>query len=283
MMKRILSRGYLLLLLALLYAPIIVIAVFSFTEAKVMGNWTGFSTGIYEQLFSGKSVMIMKSVENTLLIALIAAAVATLLGGIAAIGIYNMRHRQRRMIQFVNNIPMLNPDIITGVSLFVLFVFMGFTQGYTTVILAHVTFCTPYVVLSVMPRLMQMNPNIYEAALDLGATPFQALRRVVMPEIRSGMISGFILSFTLSIDDFAVTYFTKGSIGLETISTQIYADSRKGGLSPEWRALSTIIFLAVLLLLLVINYRTMKPTTDSRPYVPSRRCVEVCRTSSGAV
>ena len=160
MMKRILSRGYLLLLLALLYAPIIVIAVFSFTEAKVMGNWTGFSTGIYEQLFSGKSVMIMKSVENTLLIALIAAAVATLLGGIAAIGIYNMRHRQRRMIQFVNNIPMLNPDIITGVSLFVLFVFMGFTQGYTTVILAHVTFCTPYVVLSVMPRLMQMNPNI---------------------------------------------------------------------------------------------------------------------------
>ena len=129
MMKRILSRGYLLLLLALLYAPIIVIAVFSFTEAKVMGNWTGFSTGIYEQLFSGKSVMIMKSVENTLLIALIAAAVATLLGGIAAIGIYNMRHRQRRMIQFVNNIPMLNPDIITGVSLFVLFVFMGFTQG----------------------------------------------------------------------------------------------------------------------------------------------------------
>ena len=162
------------------------------------------------------------------------------------------------MIQFVNNIPMLNPDIITGVSLFVLFVFMGFTQGYTTVILAHVTFCTPYVVLSVMPRLMQMNPNIYEAALDLGATPFQALRRVVMPEIRSGMISGFILSFTLSIDDFAVTYFTKGSIGLETISTQIYADSRKGGLSPEWRALSTIIFMAVLLLLLVINYRTMK-------------------------
>ena len=257
MMKRILSRGYLLLLLALLYAPIIVIAVFSFTEAKVMGNWTGFSTGIYERLFSGKSVMIMKSVENTLLIALIAAAVATLLGGIAAIGIYNMRHRQRRVIQFVNNIPMLNPDII-------------FTQGYTTVILAHVTFCTPYVVLSVMPRLMQMNPNIYEAALDLGATPFQALRRVVMPEIRSGMISGFILSFTLSIDDFAVTYFTKGSIGLETISTQIYADSRKGGLSPEWRALSTIIFLAVLLLLLVINYRTMKHTHNRQSAIRAK-------------
>ena len=270
MMKRILSRGYLLLLLALLYAPIIVIAVFSFTEAKVMGNWTGFSTGIYERLFSGKSVMIMKSVENTLLIALIAAAVATLLGGIAAIGIYNMRHRQRRVIQFVNNIPMLNPDIITGVSLFLLFVSFGISQGFTTVVLAHITFCTPYVVLSVMPRLKKMNQNVYEAALDLGATPFQALRRVVMPEIRSGMISGFILSFTLSIDDFAVTYFTKGSIGLETISTQIYADSRKGGLSPEWRALSTIIFLAVLLLLLVINYRTMKHTHNRQSAIRAK-------------
>lgn len=270
MIGKIFSRGYLLLLLAMLYAPIVVIAVFSFTEAKVLGNWTGFSTGIYESLFSGKNVLIMKSIENTLVIAVIAAAIATLLGSIAAIGIYNMRHRQRRIISFVNNIPMLNPDIITGVSLFLLFVFMGFTQGYTTVTLAHVTFCTPYVVLSVMPRLMQMNPNIYEAALDLGATPFQALRRVIIPEIRPGMISGFILSFTLSIDDFAVTYFTKGSIGLETISTQIYADSRKGGLSPEWRALSTIIFIAVLLLLLIINYRSMKRAHAQQSAVRSK-------------
>ncbi|MDE6861820.1 MAG: ABC transporter permease, partial [Alistipes sp.] len=148
MIGKIFSRGYLLLLLAMLYAPIVVIAVFSFTEAKVLGNWTGFSTGIYESLFSGKNVLIMRSIENTLIIAVVAAAIATLLGTIAAIGIYNMRHRQRRIISFVNNIPMLNPDIITGVSLFILFVFMGVTQGYTTVTLAHVTFCTPYVVLS---------------------------------------------------------------------------------------------------------------------------------------
>jgi spermidine/putrescine transport system permease protein len=153
---------------------------------------------------------------------------------------------------------MLNPDIITGISLFLLFVSLGITQGYTTVILAHVAFCTPYVVLCVMPRLQQMSPNIYEAALDLGATPFQALRKVIIPEIKAGMISGFILAFTLSIDDFAVTIFTIGTDGLETLSTYIYADARKGGLTPELRPLSTIIFAAVLFLLIVINVRTYR-------------------------
>lgn len=156
----------------------------------------------------------------------------------------------------LNNIPMLNPDIITGISLFLLFVSLGITQGFTTVILAHITFCTPYVVLCVMPRLLQMNPNIYEAALDLGATPAQAMRKVILPELKSGMISGFIMAFTLSIDDFAVTLFTKGTEGLETLSTYIYADARKGGLTPELRPLSTIIFVTVLILLIVINVRS---------------------------
>ena len=150
---------------------------------------------------------------------------------------------------------MLNPDIITGISLFLLFVTLGISQGYTTVVLAHITFCTPYVVLSVLPRLKQMNQNIYEAALDLGATPLQALRKVIIPEIRSGMLSGFILAFTLSIDDFAVTVFTIGNEGLETLSTFIYSDARKGGLTPELRPLSSIIFIVVLILLLVINKR----------------------------
>ncbi|MBQ5653180.1 MAG: ABC transporter permease subunit, partial [Alistipes sp.] len=145
-----------------------------------------------------------------------------------------------------------------GISLFLLFVSLGITQGYTTVILAHVAFCTPYVVLCVMPRLQQMNPNIYEAALDLGATPFQALHKVIIPEIKAGMISGFILAFTLSIDDFAVTLFTIGTDGLETLSTYIYADARKGGLTPELRPLSTIIFATVLFLLIVINVRTYR-------------------------
>ena len=135
---------------------------------------------------------------------------------------------------------------------------LGITQGYATVILAHVVFCTPYVVLSVMPRLTSMNPNIYEAALDLGATPFQALRKVIIPEIKPGIISGFILSFTLSIDDFAVSLFTKGNIGLETLSTFIYSDARKGGLTPELRPLSTIIFVTVLVLLIIINIRSEK-------------------------
>ena len=255
-MKKFLAQTYLWVLLALLYAPIIIIGIFSFTEAKVLGNWTGFSVDLYTSLFSGGvSGRLIDAIKNTFLIALVAATVSTLLGTVAAIGINDLRYRKRRAINFVNNIPILNPDIITGISLFLLFVSMGITQGYTTVILAHIAFCTPYVVLSVMPRLMQMNPNIYEAALDLGATPMQAMRRVIIPEIRPGMISGFILAFTLSIDDFAVTIFTNGTDGLETLSTFIYADARKGGLTPELRALSTIILVVVLLLLVVVNYR----------------------------
>ena len=256
-MKKFFAQTYLWLLLALLYAPIVIIAIFSFTESKVLGNWTGFSTELYASLFSGGvRYSLLDAIKNTFIIAFIAATVSTLLGTVAAIGINDLRYGKRKVINFVNNIPILNPDIITGISLFLLFVSMGITQGYTTVILAHIAFCTPYVVLSVMPRLTQMNPNIYEAALDLGATPFQALRRVIIPEIRPGMISGFILAFTLSIDDFAVTIFTNGTDGLQTLSTYIYADARKGGLTPELRALSTIILVVVLILLIVVNYRS---------------------------
>lgn len=256
-MKKFLGQTYLWILLTALYAPIVIIAIFSFTEAKVLGNWTGFSTNLYTSLFSGGvRHSLIDAIINTFTIALIAAAVSTFLGTLAAIGIFNMKGRKRQAISFVNSIPVLNPDIITGISLFLLFICLGITQGYTTVVLAHITFCTPYVILSIMPRLTQMNPNIYEAALDLGATPFQALRKVIIPEIRPGMISGFILAFTLSIDDFAVTIFTIGNQGLETLSTYIYADARKGGLTPELRPLSTIIFVTVLLLLVIINIRS---------------------------
>lgn len=255
-MKKFIAQSYLWLLLTLLYAPIIIIAIFSFTEAKVLGNWTGFSTKLYTSLFqSGAHHSLVNAIENTLIIALVSAAVSTLIGSVAAIGIDRLRGHKRAVINSLNNIPMLNPDIITGISLFLLFVSLGVSQGYVTVILAHITFCTPYVVLCVLPRLQQMNPNIFEAALDLGATPFQAMRKVIIPEIKPGMISGFILAFTLSIDDFAVTIFTIGTEGLETLSTFIYADARKGGLTPELRPLSTIIFATVLLLLVVINIR----------------------------
>ncbi|MBQ6015333.1 MAG: ABC transporter permease [Bacteroidales bacterium] len=258
---KLLSRIYIWLILIILYAPIVFIAVFSFTEAKSLGNWTGFSMNLYKNLFTGSmqnSSALLSAVENTLLIALIASLLATMLGTVAAIGIYNMKGRAKNVMTFLNNIPMINPDIITGVSLFLLFVFLRISQGYTTVILAHITFCTPYVVLNVLPKLSQMNPNIYEAALDLGATPGQALRKVMIPALRPGMISGFILSFTMSLDDFAVTFFTRGTIGLDTLSTYIYADARKGGLTPELKPLMTILFLIILVVLLVINIRQSK-------------------------
>ena len=258
-MKKFFAQAYIWILLIVLYAPIVIIAIYSFTEAKVLGNWTGFSLNLYKNVFSGGlNNSLIRAIENTLSIGLISAFLSTILGTISAIGIYNLHGRKRKVMSFLNDIPMLNPDIITGISLFLLFVSLGITQGYTTVVLAHIAFCTPYVVLSVMPRLRQMNPNIYEAALDLGATPFQTLRKVIIPEIRPGMISGFILSFTLSIDDFAVTIFTIGNEGLETLSTYIYADARKGGLTPELRPLSTIIFATVLLLLIIINIRSRR-------------------------
>lgn len=264
--KQIGGNFYLLLLLIVLYAPIFLIILFSFTQSKVFGNWTGFTLQLYQNLITGWNPHAQVTVDPnlykafgyTVLIAVIAATISTILGTLAAIGIYNMRARGRKAVQFLNSIPMINPDILTGISLFLLFVFLGLSRGLLTVVIAHVVFCTPYVVLSVMPRLTKMNPNIYEAALDLGATPFQALRKVMLPELRPGMLSGFILSLTLSFDDFGVTFFTKGSGGVETLSTFIYADARKGGLTPELRPLFSLIFIVMLALLIINNMRAAK-------------------------
>ena len=253
------SQLYLWLLLLVLYAPIALIAVFSFTKSKILGNWTGFSMDLYVNLFTGQADAGLNSaIWYTVIIALIAAVCSTILGTLAAIGIYNMRARQRKAVSFLNSVPMINPDIITGISLFLLFVALGMSQGLTTVCIAHVVFCTPYVVLSVLPRLSRMNPNTYEAALDLGATPAQALRMVMLPELWPGMLSGFILALTLSVDDFGVTFFTKGSGGLETLSTFIYSDARKGGLTPELRPLFTIILIVMLVALVIINFKDKK-------------------------
>ncbi len=257
--RHYISQAYLWLLLMVLYAPIALIAVFSFTKSKVLGNWTGFSMDLYVNLFTGKADAGLNSaIWYTVIIALVAAVSSTILGTLAAIGIYNMRARQRKVVSFLNSVPMINPDIITGISLFLLFVALGMSQGLATVCIAHVVFCTPYVVLSVLPRLSRMNPNTYEAALDLGATPAQALRMVMLPELWPGMLSGFILALTLSVDDFGVTFFTKGSGGLETLSTFIYSDARKGGLTPELRPLFTIILLVMLTVLIYINIRNSK-------------------------
>lgn len=262
--RKIFAHGYLWLLLSVLYAPILVILLFSFTTNKVLGNWSGFSLDLYRSLLSGHASHALNSaIINTVVIAFVAAACSTLLGTIAAIGIYNLKNRSRKIVNFVNSIPMINPDIITGISLFLLFVFIGLEGGYTTIILSHIAFCTPYVILSVMPRLTKMNPNIYEAALDLGATPAQALRKVLIPELKPGMISGFVLALTLSIDDFAVTLFTKGYGGIETLSTFIYADARKGGLTPELRPLFAIIFIVILGLLVFFNFRAYRQAKNS--------------------
>ena len=266
-MKKFFAQAYLWILLILLYAPIGFIAVFSFTEAKAFGSWTGFSAKLYQNLLTGNITGghgLVAAIENTLMIALVASFAATLLGTVSAIGIFNLRGRKRKTLQFLNSIPMINPDVITGVSLFLLFVFLGFSQGYLTVILAHITFCTPYVVLSVLPRLGQLNPNIYEAALDLGATPAQAFRKVLVPQLWPGMLTGFILSFTMSLDDFAVTFFTRGTIGLETLSTYIYADARRGGLTPELRPLMTLIFIIILVVLGLLNTRQGKAAASNQ-------------------
>lgn len=259
--QRLGAQLYLWLLLLLLYAPIAVILICSFTESKVLGNWTGFSLQLYQNLFNGTAgASLTSAVINTAVIALVAATISTLLGTIAAFGIFYMPTKRQNIMLHINQIPIINPDIITGISLFLLFVALGIGRGLGTVIAAHIAFCTPYVVLSVMPRLRGMNPNLYEAALDLGATPWQAMRKVIIPEVAPGMLSGFILSLTLSIDDFGVTLFTKGSEGLNTLSTYIYADARKGGLTPELRPLFTLIFIVILILLIISNVRASKQT-----------------------
>ncbi len=265
--KQWIANIYLWIILAFLYTPIAIIIIFSFTESRILGEWTGFSLGLYESFFRGHSqgtAAMYSALVNTLIIAVVAATLSTIMGTISAIGIYNMRGNTRKFVNFLNNVPMVNPDIVTGISIFLLFVFLGISRGMFTVICSHIAFCTPYVVLSVMPRLTKMSPNLYEAALDLGATPWQALKKVVLPELWPGMVSGFILSLTLSIDDFAVTFFTKGSNGIETLSTYIYSDARKGGLTPEIRPLSALIFIVLLILLIIINVRANRQSKLSK-------------------
>ncbi len=256
MVKKISAWSYITLVLAFIYLPIAFIVVYSFTTSKVMGAWSGFSFQLYADLFAGKSEEILQAVQNTLVLGVSASAISTALGTTAAIGIYNLKRKTEKVFTSINQVPILNADIVTAVSLMLLFVFLGITKGFVTVLISHVVFCTPYVILSVMPRLRGMDNSIYEAALDLGATPFQALRKVVLPEIMPGVISGFALAFTLSIDDFVITIFNNGSF--KTLSTFIYGDAKKGGLTPELRALSTLIFVVVLTLLLIVNLRKNK-------------------------
>lgn len=253
------------LIFLFLYLPIIVLVIFSFNDSATMSRsvWSGFSLRWYSRLFQDQ--MLLASLRNTLIIAVVAAAVSTVLGTAAAIGINGLNKWARRIVMNITNFPMMNPDIVTGVSLMLLFVaaakFMGgLALGMTSLILAHITFCLPYVILSIMPKLLQMDPNLAEAAEDLGCTPQRAFFRVVLPEIMPGVVTGLIMSFTLSIDDFVVSYFTSGTT--QTLPIFIYSMTRKR-VSPEINALSALLFGIILLLLIVINFRTSRESRHS--------------------
>ena len=267
-MKKTLQNIYLSLIIFLLYAPIVTLVVLSFNNSKTRAKWGGFTGKWYISLFQNEQ--IMSALYTTLVIALLSALIATLIGTAAAIGIQGMKRKSRTIAMGITNIPMLNADIVTGISLMLLFIAVGsglkylginFSLGFATVLIAHITFNIPYVILSVMPKLKQTKRSTYEAALDLGASPIYAFFKVVFPDILPGVFSGFLLAFTMSLDDFVITHFTKGP-GVDTLSTKIYSEVRKG-IKPEMYALSTLLFVSVLILLILINVSpNKKGSTD---------------------
>lgn len=259
-MKNVLKRFYLILIFILLYAPIVTLMVLSFNSSKSRAKWGGFTGKWYIALFQNQD--IMNALYTTLIIALVSALVATIIGTAAAIGIQGLKPKFRTLMMGITNIPMLNADIVTGISLMLLFIAFRFSMGFMTILLAHITFNIPYVILSVMPKLKQTNRRTYEAALDLGASPIYAFFKVVFPDILPGVFSGFLLAFTMSLDDFVITHFTKGP-GVDTLSTKIYSEVRKG-IKPEMYALSTILFVSVLLLLILVNVAPEQNTSSAK-------------------
>lgn len=254
---KLLSKIYTVLIFLFLYAPIFVLIVFSFNDTETSSRtvFSGFTLRWYERLFQDR--YILEALLNTLIIAVVAALVSTFLGTLAAVGINSMKRLPRKIMMNITNFPMVNPEIVTGVSMMLLFVAatraMGDRDlGMVSLIIAHVTFCLPYVILSVLPKLRQMNPNLYEAAQDLGCPPIRAFFKVVLPEIMPGIVTGMIMAFTLSIDDFVISYFTSGTT--QTLPIYIYSMTRKR-ISPEINALSTVLFLCILVLLIIINVR----------------------------
>lgn len=255
MIKSGLRKLYIFLIFVFLYAPIGTLIVLSFNASKTRSKWGGFTFKWYQSLFENEA--IMQALGNTLLIAFLSALIATIIGTIACISMQSMKKRNRSILLGITNIPMLNAEIVTGISLMLLFIFFGIKFGFMTILVAHITFNIPYVILSVMPRMKQLNPSTYEAALDLGASHMQAFFKVVFPDILPGILAGFLMAFTMSLDDFIITHFTKGP-GIDTLSTKIYTEVKKG-IKPEMYALSTIIFVSVLVLLLLINYTPKNP------------------------
>lgn len=247
------KRFYLFLTYTFLYAPIAFLIIFSFNSAKNSSKWEGFSLKWYNSLLSDDR--ILTALYYTVFVALVAAAIATIFGTLSAMGIHRMRGISKKVILNINYIPILNPDIVTGISLMTLFVFFKMTFGLNTLIIAHIAFGTPYVILSVLPKLKQLPDNVVKAALDLGATPRYALWKVILPEIKSGIVAGFLISFTMSIDDFVISFFNTGS-GVTNLSIEIYSMARRG-IRPEINALSTLMFTTILILLFLANRKEL--------------------------
>lgn len=263
MVKRILSVLICALVLLFIYAPILLLVVYSFTESHVIGRWEGFSFELYAQLF--RDAEIMQILFNTVWLALAAAGLSTILGTAGAIGIFYSRRRVAKPLQAMSQVPVINAEIVTAISLALLFSMLFLYRTYFSLIVGHMVLCTPFVVLSVLPKLKQMDSNTYEAALDLGASPSQALFRVVIPQIFSGIVSGFMLSITLSLDDYIVTAFTKPPM-FDTISTYVYNAVKNGTNSstPALRALSALIFIVMIAVLLIVNLRARKGVKERR-------------------
>ena len=267
MMKKIFGQIYIWIILLLMYLPVLVLIAFSFTEATNVGEWTGFTFNLYPALFQNKQIMV--ALGNTLLIALISAVASTFLGTLGAIGAFYLKRKMKNTVDFMTQIPLVNAEIVVAFSLTVMFVFLGtyiFKEdlfSFWTLLIGHMCLSLPFVFVSVKPKLQQMDPSLYEAAIDLGATPTTALRKVVIPEIMPGILSGFLLSITLSLDDFIVTAFIRGpgllsgAAKIETLSTLVQAKIKKGPIPVEMRALTTIIFLIVVLAVIGISiYRS---------------------------
>jgi spermidine/putrescine transport system permease protein len=251
-----------------MYAPIVTLIILSFNASKSRAKWGGFTLKWYASLFQDKA--IMTALYNTLIIALLSAVLATVVGTAASIGINAMKGRSKTIMMGITNIPILNSEIVTGISLMLLFIAFRVTLGFSTILLAHITFCIPYVILSVMPKLKQTSKSTYEAAQDLGAGPVSAFFKVVFPDILPGIVSGFLMAFTMSLDDFIITHFTKGP-GVDTLSTKIYAEVRKG-IRPEMYALSTLLFVSVLVLMILVNTSPKEP--KDRKTVSKRKSLQ---------
>lgn len=251
---------YLAAIFVFTYIPIVVLIIFSFNSARSTGVWEGFSLKWYKALFSDSQ--LMSALYTTVFVALVSAAVSTVFGTFASIGIFYMKPRMKNIIMNITYLPVLNADIITGVSLVLFFNLLSIPLGYVTLLLSHICFSIPYVILSVMPKLRQMDNNLYEAALDLGANPMTALGKVIIPEISPGIVSGFLLALTMSIDDFVISFFTAGPV-LSNLSIEIYSATKRG-VTPEFNAISAILFVVVLTILIIINVRKPKEEKSKR-------------------